>query len=220
MQARKGTILTVLASIFVPISFVAVSSPTVPHGCLSPLKPNKTFFGMNTREINSSAWPLRYYFMAAFPLAVLTVIVPLYFIKVIAFLTRKMQERNIIIQFLAEFLLGLSFVLNIVADGLWAAGKYADGIGVICFICFAFLSTQVGVRMVRAFRWWFQTKPDLATIRHHLWKQRSEIIKFFLAFSFYISYYCLAFVEIPFYLVYYINIYLVWRKGKEVTKTV
>ncbi|KAG5663551.1 hypothetical protein KAF25_001487, partial [Fusarium avenaceum] len=53
-QSRKTGVLTILASIFVPMSFVA------------------TFFGMNTKEINNSAWPLNYYIIAAISLTAVT----------------------------------------------------------------------------------------------------------------------------------------------------
>jgi hypothetical protein len=185
--------------------------------CFALLKLKETFFGMNTREINSSAWPLRHYFITALPLAVLTVIVPLYFTKAVAFLARKMQGRTIITQFLAECLLGISFVLNIVTDGLWAVRNEVWGINMFLFMYFFFFSLSL---MVRAAFWSYKARPNLATILYHLLKQRLETIKFFLVLFFWVAFYTQPFVEILLYVIYYLNAYITWSKRKDVTQTV
>jgi hypothetical protein len=175
---------------------------------------------MNAREINSSSWPLRYYFMVALPLAVVTVAVPLYFIKVTAFLARKMQESSNTIRFLGQLLLGLSFGVSIASDVMTATGKANEAMDAMLRICFTLFFSffcrpdNGGSSLV------LQEKPNITTCLRHLWKRRSAMIIFFLTISFYMSYFFQAFIEIPFYLIYFLHLYLAGRKGKEVSKTV
>ncbi|KAF1815087.1 hypothetical protein P152DRAFT_456126 [Eremomyces bilateralis CBS 781.70] len=75
-QSRQATILTVLASIFIPLSFVA------------------SFFGMNTWEINGSSWKLKWYFITSIPLATITVFLPLVIIPVFNSIVRKMVPKK------------------------------------------------------------------------------------------------------------------------------
>lgn len=174
---------------------------------------------MNTTEINSSAWPLKYYFITAFPLAVLTVAVPLYFIKVIAFLARTMNKRNKLALCLAHFLFGVSFVVSIISDILAYIGK--GGSLFICPVILYFLMLMLVVaEILGEISWYRRKRPNIATIRGRLWKQRSLAIRILLIISIYISFYFQAFVEIPFYVLYYINMFCGWIKRKRAAKTI
>ncbi|KAF7956794.1 hypothetical protein EAE96_004121 [Botrytis aclada] len=78
-QKATATTLTILASLFLPLSLVG------------------TFFGMNAIEINGSKWPVRYYFTSAVPFTFtsavpftfITVIVPVIFLPSYYFFIRK-----------------------------------------------------------------------------------------------------------------------------------
>jgi len=72
-QSQRTIVLTILAAIFIPMGFVA------------------SLFGMNTTEINGSAWPTRYYIIASVPLTIVTLLVPLYAIQTFNFLVRSFQ---------------------------------------------------------------------------------------------------------------------------------
>ncbi|KAI1733514.1 hypothetical protein F4680DRAFT_399183 [Xylaria scruposa] len=58
-QSGSVRYLTVLATTFVPLGAVA------------------SIFGMNTQEINGSAWPIRYFVISAVPLTILLIVLPL-----------------------------------------------------------------------------------------------------------------------------------------------
>ncbi|THC94837.1 hypothetical protein EYZ11_005673 [Aspergillus tanneri] len=62
-------------SIFIPIAFV----------CL--------FFGMNTKEINNSSCPTKYYAAAALPLTAVTLCTPLSAVQLFTFLIRLLKTQ-------------------------------------------------------------------------------------------------------------------------------
>ncbi|KAI9646479.1 hypothetical protein NHQ30_004472 [Ciborinia camelliae] len=71
-QKATATILTILASLFLPTSLVG------------------TFFSMNTVEINKNhGWPIKYYFISAAPFTVITIVLPVIFLPSYYFLVRK-----------------------------------------------------------------------------------------------------------------------------------
>lgn len=74
---------------------------------------------MNTREINGSAWQLKYYFITAIPLAVLTVFLPLIILPAFSFVSRHLPTRNMLSGYIHWTLVILTFVLNIYTDILY-----------------------------------------------------------------------------------------------------
>jgi hypothetical protein len=72
------------------------------------------FFGMNTREINGSAWPFKFYCIAAAPFVVITIIFPITALPTFRFLVspwpaiqRKVHRRFLISTFIFELLLDI-----------------------------------------------------------------------------------------------------------------
>ncbi|KAE8444065.1 hypothetical protein EG329_000933 [Mollisiaceae sp. DMI_Dod_QoI] len=95
LESRKTSLLTLLASIFVPMSFVA------------------SFFGMNTVEINGSAWKIKYYFIVAIPLAVLTVLLPLIILPTFHFLLRYLETHSVLRGIIRWTWIIVTLVLNL-----------------------------------------------------------------------------------------------------------
>ncbi|KAI1268793.1 hypothetical protein F5Y18DRAFT_372484 [Xylariaceae sp. FL1019] len=104
-QASSLGFLTTLASFFVPISAVA------------------SVFGMNTREINDSAWPIRYFITAAVPLTIVSVLLPLIALTIF----RETVAIFAPIAPIARFkwiALFVSFAVNLACD----VGAYTEGV--------------------------------------------------------------------------------------------
>jgi hypothetical protein len=223
-QARKATILTALASIFIPISFVAVRTCIVlSHHAFAEYF--QTFFGMNTQEINSSALPLKYYFAAALPLAVITIIVPLYFIdtvallaRMITYLSRKIQEPSVYMLCVGQFALGLTLAMEI---WRYASRPGLDTLALFDIYCLVYFSMLMVASIVVAFNFVRRiriTNPDVGMICCKIWNQRLMMSKFFLGVSYFISFSCQEPVDIPFYFIYYILLFLHLRRRRRAKK--
>lgn len=73
---------------------------------------------MNTREINGSAWPIKYYVIAAVPLTMLTLLVPLFALRAFNFLVRFFQTNALFRGVIKWALLSSAFMVKVVADAL------------------------------------------------------------------------------------------------------
>ncbi|KAI0537738.1 hypothetical protein GGR58DRAFT_527051 [Xylaria digitata] len=96
-QTGQLGFLTILATFFVPLSAVA------------------SIFGMNTKEINKSEWPIKYYIASAVPLTVVSVLLPLFALRLLKILIRL---RALVTphQGLKWFTLLAIFILNLSLD--------------------------------------------------------------------------------------------------------
>ena len=168
---------------------------------------------MNTKEINSSAWPVKYYFAVACPLAFLTVLVPLYFVKVVGFFAQQAQKRSLTFHLLFEFLFALSFVGNLVSDILGVEGWMVKWVLQFYFVIPSGIFLR---RIISASLNYFETRRNLVIVFQDLWRLRLDVTKFCVIVTFFISFYSvLRFVEIPFYLLYYCFKFLDWRKSRK-----
>jgi hypothetical protein len=70
---------------------------------------------MNTKEINSSAWPLKFFFISAFPLVAATVFLPLIAVPVFGFTIRHITLAR---AFLKKAWIFLTFILYLLSDAL------------------------------------------------------------------------------------------------------
>ena len=71
---------------------------------------------MNTSEINGGNWQTAYFFAAAIPLAVVTVLIPLLIIPNINFLLRQYQDFEVALKRTA---IAGTFIFFVITDALW-----------------------------------------------------------------------------------------------------
>ncbi|ETS79035.1 hypothetical protein PFICI_08888 [Pestalotiopsis fici W106-1] len=94
-QSRNVPYLTFLATVFVPMTAVA------------------GIFGMNTIEINDSNWPTKYFAIAAVPLTVLAVLVPLSILTLIDLLLLISSHNHILI-LTQDFFISVALVSSVI----------------------------------------------------------------------------------------------------------
>jgi hypothetical protein len=70
---------------------------------------------MNTTEINGSSWPLKYFFISAFPLVAATVFLPLIAVTVFRFVVRKIISTKNLLKWIWII---CTFILYIIADSM------------------------------------------------------------------------------------------------------
>lgn len=70
---------------------------------------------MNTTEINGSSWPLKYFFISAFPLVAVTVFLPLIAMSVFRFVVRKITSTKNLLKWIWIL---CTFILYIIADSM------------------------------------------------------------------------------------------------------
>lgn len=71
---------------------------------------------MNTSEINDSNWKLKYYFITAIPLAVLTVFIPLIILPTINFVSHHLAAHRVLRRFVHWGWILTTLVLNVYLD--------------------------------------------------------------------------------------------------------
>ena len=89
---------------------------------------------MNTREINGSSWKTWYFFAAAIPLAVITVLFPLLAIPILNFLIKRYESLKIVLKWTFFF---VTFVLYLATDIVsWTdhGGRATDLIRTVTFV--------------------------------------------------------------------------------------
>jgi hypothetical protein len=73
---------------------------------------------MNTREINGTSWRLKYYFIAAIPLALATILIPLIYLSTFHFVSRHLAAHRSLRTILHWSWVLITFVIIIVTDGV------------------------------------------------------------------------------------------------------
>ena len=171
---------------------------------------------MNTKEINNGVWPIRYYFVAAGSLALISILVPLYYIQFAAFVAHKLQARRRTLYQLHEVLLGLSFLAFIAIDVLiylkkkhnsWAAVWYLYALLLTVISCSVLLSRLA------------HEKPSLSTFPRTLWRLRPLVLKVFIGASCLAAAFTEIFFELPFFALYYVDMFLTSRMRRVHAKS-
>ena len=183
---------------------------------------------MNTREINSSAWPLKYFFIAAFPLVVITIGVPLYFITVVTFLTRISSQKRLLLICIKELLLLVLFIVTISADirYLLYGNPLPDELLTYLYINYLAFSAILLIKLGKLIRSFMRDKLRPAGIEHfrglslYIRNHRRFIFSFFLGISLWLDLYLAVFVQVPFFIFRYLNIAFDYRRQKKVLKTI
>ena len=96
----------------------------------------QSFFGMNTREINGGHWKIVYFFAAAIPLAVTTVLIPLLAIPTINFLVRHYETSGPALKWT---IFSTTFVGYVVLDIVYYATPVLDFVPFVLVKVFVFL---------------------------------------------------------------------------------
>jgi hypothetical protein len=88
-----STLLTIVAGIYIPLSFTTVSPIPISSGIRPSNFRFQGIFGMNLREINHGGPRWWVAVATALPLVALTIVVPLAFEKTVRLITRLMKSR-------------------------------------------------------------------------------------------------------------------------------
>ena len=174
---------------------------------------------MNTREINGSAWQLRYYFITAIPLAFLAVLLPLIVPAVFSFLRRHPTAHLDLQRALHWPMVITTLALNLCSDIRWfivdptsPLSSVITGAKII-LLCLLARSIDFGIlarlRQLRSSN--SESGPDL------LLPLKKEILVrilllLFATGSFLASTLAYPFLELPTYFIYF---FLVWRKSRK-----
>lgn len=176
---------------------------------------------MNTREINSSSWPMKYYFIAALPLAVITVIMPLYVIKVVALLTRMNLAQSKVNRVFLESIILVSFLLNLCADILSELDSgNAFILTIVLSVLFFILLPILWLPLWSQIRTYRTKDQDFVTFRRFLWEQRSSILRVCNCTFTIISCTSVPWFELPFFCIYYVDIYFTRRRKHKSMKII
>ena len=174
---------------------------------------------MNTSEINGSAWALKYYFIAAIPLAVFTVLLPFIILPTFNFVSRNLSTHSKLRGLLHWSWIVITLVLNLCGDiarvidqseSLWSESVYLGLAQLECIVAMSYL-----VNFVMSLR-----KVYLSEQHAFMWKMKWWLLFYALVCgSFLASYFTYPFLELPPYLIYP---FIVWNrqrrkhsKGKE-----
>jgi hypothetical protein len=118
---------------------------------------------MNTREINGSSWPITYFIAAAIPLTTVTVLTPLYALRIFHLITRLLQGDTRVRRYFkwGMFTLGISLALTSATLQTVRPGTAATAILSVSAIIAHFIS----------FRYMFRFQPYLSSAISTLWRQ-------------------------------------------------
>ncbi|KAL2845627.1 hypothetical protein BJX68DRAFT_242059 [Aspergillus pseudodeflectus] len=148
-QARTTVILTILASTFIPLAFVT------------------SFFGMNTREINDSSWPITYFVAVAIPLTGITILIPLYALRIFSIVARLLQGDTRVRKYSKWALFSLGLSLAFISAVLESVGSTS-----LAAIVVWFLSATIAYLLI--FRYVFQFQPYLISAISARWSQNAD----------------------------------------------
>jgi hypothetical protein len=166
---------------------------------------------MNTREINGSAWSLKFFFIAAVPFSIITIVLPIIILPIFYFFARHWSASRTLIHLI---LILFFFIFNIIVDSLsWCDVEIAIPKLVLSFLTwiYAFSSITQFCHSV------------ISTIRgggdfwELLVKEFWWIVFFFFALGTnLVSFLVYPFVEIPAFLIYFAYVGIRhWRRSNK-----
>lgn len=169
---------------------------------------------MNTKEINDSAWPLKYYAISATSLTAITLFVPLLGLQAFSTTAKLLGSSALLRRTIKWNWIILTFILNLIADILLSTNEgnsyissFNLAVTCICYIigCYYFVQLYMVIRTVSS------QKQSLL----NLWKKEGNKILFyaFTASCFLLSWHLQMFVELTPYVFYFIRrLYAVLKK--------
>jgi len=172
---------------------------------------------MNTVEINNSQWPLRYYFIAAGPLTLVSILAPLYLIPLYAVVARNAPKylyrgRTALVTHIIFFLLNIVTDLTRRYKSLIKQTVVLNGIIGFYMYMLVFLVSSQYARKIRYLR--HQQSVKLVD-RLPSWK---SAILLLLGVSIFISRSLLAFLEIPVYVAFFLYSYFEYRQRRKIER--
>jgi hypothetical protein len=178
---------------------------------------------MNAREINGSAWQLKYYFIAAIPLAVLTVLLPLIILPAFNFVSRHLTAHNVLRRFLRWSLIVTTLVLNLYLDIMGfiddASLSFALILSMLIMLV-VFLSLGFLGGVLSRFRKLCHLDPErryAVLLLPFLWEEKWRLLLFALAVGCFVaSIETYSFLELPPYLIYF---FVVWYRNRKQKKS-
>ncbi len=146
-------------------------SERIPTVDKKPLTCSQTFFGMNTSEINNSAWRLKYYFIVAIPLAILTVIPPLIILPTFNFVSRHLIASSELRKLLHWSWIILTLALNLYLDILSCTSS-TSGLAVIV------LRAVVSMLVMMVAWWYFEGfRRNYMEVRRSKQERRAFVVR-------------------------------------------
>ena len=179
---------------------------------------------MNTSEINGSSWQLKWYFIAAIPLVLLTVLLPLVALPVFNFI-RRCYAKDWFQKFAHWSMVILILVLNLGSDIAAVVDNYAPGY--VYFFCLLGLISITAIsegsaRFLKLYR--LSPEERLANLFLRFLKDEKWTLLFFVFAvacffaSVLFSYFSppFSFISLPPYIIYFVA---VWRRNRKQKKS-
>jgi hypothetical protein len=211
--------LTVLASIFLPMSLVAVSNAvSIIRGVRTKYRSliaNQNFYGMNAVEINGGLWPLESYFITATVFTVLSILLPIVYLPLYQFLLRSAKFHPDFPEWVQLTVVGLTFVLNICRDILHFTTNFNSFAAWLNLALSIIICCPTGFMTGSIIRQFWRLRSDTEK-RHSFIKENSSRLLFhsFTFVTWWIGAYVQPSLELSAYLLYaFIMFRRRWRKN-------
>lgn len=174
---------------------------------------------MNTHEINGSNWKLRYYFIVAIPLAILTILVPLIILPTFNFIFHHLAAHRVLRDFMHWSWIITTFVLNLWLDisGFVSSETIAPSSPIIMFLVLIPLVGIGACSYITLFSMRLRHLCDSNSERRaYVRRVKWWILLFIFAIaSFILRLFFYSFLELPAYLIYFFVTWYEYRRQKR-----
>lgn len=158
---------------------------------------------MNTKEINNSAWPLKYYIIAAISLTAVTVFVPLLGLQLFSQTARVVGSNTSLRRAIKWGCISLSFVMNLIYDFLLTTLPSDMYIGSFFASVLGFCTAIGAIYMIRLYG---EIRHQGSPLLTYLWRQKERFSFYcFTLVCFCIGWYVQAYIELIPYFLYLIK---------------